>query len=82
MELETLKGIMKEILNVDESEIHEETTFVGDLGVDSLDAFQIVMEIEEVFCIEISAKKAEKINTVKDALELIKELRRNKTDIK
>lgn len=75
MELETLKGIIKEVLNVDESEIHEETTFAGDLGVDSLDAFQIVMGIEEAFNIEITAERAKKINTVRDALELITELK-------
>ncbi len=74
MVLETLKGIIKEVLNVDESEIHEETTFAGDLGVDSLDAFQIAMGIEEAFNIEILPERAEKLNTVRDAIELITEL--------
>ena len=72
MEFEKLQKIIAEVLNVDEDEITMETTFVDDLGADSLDVFQIIMGIEEEFDIEIPAEKAEKIATVEEAVELIK----------
>ena len=72
MEFEKLKTVIAEVLNVDPDEITMETTFVDDLGADSLDVFQIIMGIEEVFDIEIPADKAEKITTVEEAVELIK----------
>ena len=72
MEFEKLKKIIAEVLNVDEEEITMETTFVDDLGADSLDVFQIIMGLEEEFDIEIPAEKAEKISTVEEAVELIK----------
>ena len=49
MELEKLQKIIAEVLNVDEAEVNMDTTFVDDLGADSLDVFQIVMGIEEEF---------------------------------
>ncbi len=72
MEFEKLKKVIAEVLNVDPDEITMDTTFVDDLGADSLDVFQIVMGIEEEFDIEIPAEKAEKITTVEEAVELIK----------
>ena len=72
MELEKLKKIIVEVLNIDEDEISEETTFIDDLGADSLDIFQIIMGIEEEFDIEIPTEEAEKISTVGDAVEQIK----------
>ena len=72
MEFEKLKKIIAEVLNVDEEEITMETTFVDDLGADSLDVFQIIMGIEEEFDIEISNEDAEKIVSVGDAVEQIK----------
>ncbi|MCM1189386.1 MAG: acyl carrier protein [bacterium] len=72
MEFEKLKKVIAEILNVDPNEITMETTFMDDLGADSLDVFQIIMGIEEEFNIEIPAEKAEKISTVEEAVELIK----------
>ena len=72
MEFEKLKNIIIEVLNVDEDEISMETTFVDDLGADSLDVFQIIMGIEEEFDIEIPTEEAEKIVTVGDAVEQIK----------
>ena len=72
MEFEKLKTVIAEVLNVDPDEITLETTFVDDLGADSIDVFQIIMGIEEVFDIEIPAEKAEKITTVEEAVELIK----------
>jgi acyl carrier protein len=72
MEFEKLKKIISEVLNVDEDEITMETTFVDDLGADSLDVFQIIMGIEEEFDIEIANEDAENIITVADAVDQIK----------
>lgn len=72
MEFEKLQKIIAEVLNVDADEITMDTTFVDDLGADSLDVFQIIMGIEEEFDIEIPAEKAEKISTVEEAVEMIK----------
>jgi acyl carrier protein len=72
MEFEKLKKIIAEVLNVDEGEIEMDTTFVDDLGADSLDVFQIIMGIEEEFDIEIANEDAEHIVTVADAVDKIK----------
>lgn len=72
MELEKLQKIIAEVMNVDEEEIGMETTFVDDLGADSLDVYQIIMGIEEEFDIEIPNEEAEKIVSVGDAVEAIK----------
>ena len=72
MEFEKIKAIIAEVLNVDENEITMETTFIDDLGADSLDIFQIIMGLEEEFDIEIANEDAEKIVTVGDAVEQIK----------
>ena len=72
MEFDKLREIIAEVLNVDADEITMYTTFVDDLGADSLDVFQIIMGIEEEFDIEISNEDAEKIVSVGDAVEQIK----------
>ena len=72
MEFEKLKKVIADVLNVDPEEITMESTFVDDLGADSLDVFQIIMGIEEEFDIEIENEEAEKIVTVSDAVEQIK----------
>lgn len=72
MEFEKLKAIIADVLNLDENDIHMDSTFVDDLGADSLDIFQIIMGIEETFDIEIDNEDAEKIVTVGDAVEQIK----------
>lgn len=77
MEFEKLKGIIADVLNVDEDEITMDTTFVDDLGADSLDVFQIIMGIEEEFDIEIAQEEAEKIVSVGDAVEAIRNLKNN-----
>ena len=74
MELEKLQKIIAEVLNVDTQEVTMETTFVEDLGADSLDIFQIVMGIEEEFDIEIHTEQVEKIVSVGDAVEEIKNM--------
>jgi acyl carrier protein len=72
MEFEKIRAIISEVLNISEDEITLDSTFVEDLGADSLDVFQIVMGIEEEFDIEIPNEAAEKIVTVNDAVEQIK----------
>ena len=72
MEFEKLKKIIVDVLNVDENEITMDTTFIDDLGADSLDVFQIIMGLEEELDIEIPNEQAEKIVTVGDAVEQIK----------
>ena len=72
MEFEKLQQIIAEVLNVEPDEITMDTTFVDDLGADSLDVFQIIMGIEEEFDIEIPNEAAEAIVTVADAVEQIK----------
>ena len=72
MEFEKLQQIIAEVLNIDPEEITMNTTFVDDLGADSLDVFQIIMGIEEEFDIEIPTEEAGKIASVGDAVEAIK----------
>ncbi|MDE7282197.1 MAG: acyl carrier protein [Lachnospiraceae bacterium] len=73
MEFEKLKQIIADILNVDPKEITMETTFMEDLGADSLDIYQIVMGIEEEFDLEIPEEKIENITMVGEAVNLIKD---------
>ncbi len=77
MEFEKLQEIIADVLNVEAGDITMETTFVDDLGADSLDIFQIIMGIEETFDIEIDNDDAEKIITVGDAVEQIKNATNN-----
>ena len=72
MEFEKLQKIIAEVLNLSEEEIRPDSTFVDDLGADSLDVFQIIMGIEEEFDIDIASENAEKIVSVADAVEEIK----------
>ena len=72
MEFEKLQKIISEVLNVEPDKITMDTTFIDDLGADSLDVFQIIMGIEEEFDIEIANENAENIVTVRDAVEQIK----------
>lgn len=78
MEFEKLQDIIVDVLNVQKDEVKPETTFVDDLGADSLDIFQIIMGIEEEFDIEIDNDEAEKIVTVQDAVDQIKKAVDNK----
>ena len=72
MELEKLKAIIADVMNIDEALVTMETTFVDDLGADSLDVFQIIMGIEEEYDIELENDKVEQIQTVGDAVEAIR----------
>ena len=71
MELEKIKAIIAEVLNIDADSITEDTTFVDDLGADSLDIFQIIMGIEEEYDIELDNESVEQIQTVGDAVEAL-----------
>ena len=64
MELEKIKAIIAEVLNIDADQITEDTTFVDDLGADSLDIFQIIMGIEEEYDIELDNESVEQIQFV------------------
>ena len=75
MEFEKLQSIIAEVLNVDADEITPETTFVDDLGADSLDIFQIIMGIEEEYDIELDNESVEQIQTVGDAVEAIRTIK-------
>ena len=68
---ERVKQIIVEQLGVDEGEVTPTASFVDDLGADSLDTVELVMAFEEAFGIEITDEDAEKIATVKDAVEYI-----------
>ena len=72
MEFEKLREIIADVMSIEPDEITEDVSFENDLGADSLDLFQIVMGIEDAFDIEIETEEAEKIVTVGDAVEQIK----------
>ena len=68
-----LKAIIVDKLSVDEAEVKDEASFANDLGADSLDTVELIMEFEKEFDIIIPDDKAEKISTVGDAIAYIKE---------
>ena len=68
---EKVKGIIVEQLGVEEKQVTSEASFIDDLGADSLDTVELVMAFEEAFDIEIPDEDAEKIATVKDAIDYI-----------
>ncbi|HEY6281393.1 MAG TPA: acyl carrier protein [Burkholderiales bacterium] len=67
-----IKKIVAEQLGVNETEVKSESSFVDDLGADSLDTVELVMALEEEFECEIPDEEAEKITTVQQAIEYIK----------
>ena len=68
-----VKAIIVDKLGVDESEVKNEASFANDLGADSLDTVELIMEFEKEFGITIPDDKAEKISTVGDAIAYIEE---------
>lgn len=71
--IDKVKSIIIEQLGVEESEIKMESSFVDDLGADSLDIVELVMALEEEFDLEIPDEDAEKIRTVSDSVKYIQE---------
>ena len=72
MEFKKLCTIIVDVLGVEEDDITPDSTFVDDLGADSLDVAQIIMGIEEEFDVTVDTDVASKVTTVGQALELIK----------
>ena len=72
MIFERVKKVIAEKLNVEEDEILLESSFIEDLNADSLDIVELIMDFEEEFDIKIPDSEAEKIQTVEDAVEYIK----------
>jgi acyl carrier protein len=68
---EKVKQIIVEQLGVDENQVDPNASFVDDLGADSLDIVELVMAFEEAFDLDIPDEDAEKIKTVKDAVDYI-----------
>ncbi|MEK7702843.1 MAG: acyl carrier protein [Nitrospirota bacterium] len=74
MELyDRVRKIICEQLDVEEEDVKPESSFVDDLGADSLDTVELVMALEEEFSVEIPDEDAEKITTVQNVLDYIKE---------
>ena len=69
---ERVKAIIVDKLGVDESEVTTEASFTNDLGADSLDTVELIMELEKEFGLQIPDDQAEKIATVGDAINYIK----------
>lgn len=72
MVFEKVKEIVVEQLGVEEDEVTIESSFIDDLGADSLDIVELIMALEEEFDIEVPDEEAEKITTVGDVVEYIK----------
>jgi len=70
---EKVKRIIVEELGVEESAVSPDAKFIEDLGADSLDTVELVMRLEEEFGLEIPDEDAEKILTVRDAVQYIKD---------
>jgi len=68
---EDVKKIVAEQLSVEEAQVEPATSFVNDLGADSLDLVELIMALEEKFGVEISDEQAEKITTVQEAVDFI-----------
>ena len=75
MEFEKLKEIIADVLNVNADEITMDTTFVDDLGADSLDLFELAMALEEEYNIEIPAEALENLTCIEDVAKYIEEHR-------
>ena len=71
---EKVKVIICDQLMVDQGEITDESSFVEDLGADSLDTVELIMEFEDEFSIEIPDEQAEKISTVGEAIAYLEKL--------
>lgn len=79
MELEELRNILVKILGVAPDEITMETSFEEDLGADSLDMYQVVVQMEETFGIKVMPQEIERIKRVSEAVDYIKSARKKET---
>ena len=70
---EKVKEIILDQLGVDEKQVNPQASFIDDLGADSLDTVELVMALEEEFDVEIADEDAEKIATVQNAIDYIKD---------
>lgn len=73
---EKIRDIVVEQLGVDEDKVTMESSFVDDLGADSLDIVELVMALEEAFGVEIPDSEAEKISTIGDVVEYVKNIQK------
>ena len=76
MEEELLKQIIAEVMKVDPRDIDEKTTFVEDLGADSLDVMRIIINIEERFSLKLPEGAVNRLFTLGDAIEIIKKVKK------
>ena len=76
MEEEILKQIIAEVMKVDPREIDDKTTLIEDLGADSLDIMRIIINIEERFSLKLPDGTVNKLNTLGDAVEMIKKVKK------
>lgn len=74
MEFEAFKRAVAKVLGMDPDEIDMDMTFLGDLGADSLDLYQIVMEVEDELNISIPKQNLDSVSTVREAVEIIEKL--------
>ena len=72
MEFEKIVDVISEQMGIEKSSINENTNFINDLGADSLDIFQMISELEEIFDIEFLSEDMDSIKTVNDAITYIK----------
>lgn len=75
---EKVKEVIKEQLDVEDEKIVMEASFIEDLGADSLDIVELIMNLEDKFEIEIEDQEAEKLSTVEDVVNFIKNKKENK----
>ena len=76
MEEEILKQIIAEVMKVDPREIDDKTTFVEDLGADSLDIMRIIINIEERFSLKLPEGSVARLDSMTDAIEMIKKVKK------
>ena len=80
MEFSKIRDITANILNLHPDEIGMQTTFIDDLGADSLDVYEIVTAVEDEFDIEIDPEETEKIVTVEDAVNALKDAQKKNAE--
>lgn len=76
MEFEVLRDSLVKILGVAPDEVTMQSSFARDLGADSLDLYQVLLNAKEVFNLEIDAEKLQSLQTVSDAVTYMKEMKR------